>query len=228
MAIASYKDLCIDAGDVPLVARFWGELLGLEVEVRGDGVASLARAGHVVLWVNPVPEPKVVKNRVHLDLWVGPGTDLAARGAVLLAEDGGFQVWADPEGNELCAFPPPEGVVLDEPARWFALCTDSARPAEDAAWWAGVVGGELRPGPDGALRYLHGAAGLGDVVWKFVGVPDERTVKNRWHWDVVARVEDLVAAGARVLRPEGDGLRWSVIVDPSGNELCAFAPPDVR
>ena len=33
----------------------------------------------------------------------------------------------------------------------------------------------------------------------------------------------LVAHGARTLRPKGDdGLRWTVMADPAGNEFCAF------
>ncbi|CAN5603098.1 VOC family protein [soil metagenome] len=225
MAIAAYKDLCIDARDVGLVAAFWGELLGLDVEVRTDGVAALApTGGDVVLWVNPVPEAKLVKNRVHLDLWVDPATDLGVRGATVEADRDGFLVCTDPEGNELCAFPPPDGVALDAPARWFGLCTDSADPARDAAWWAGVVGGEVGPGPDGVPRYLKHASGLGSVTWKFVGVDDERVVKNRWHWDVLGTVHDLVAAGATVVRPEGGDIRWTVMADPSGNEFCAFDP----
>jgi hypothetical protein len=59
-----------------------------------------------------VPEEKVVKNRVHLDLNVGPErldpevARLTALGARLLAEvnDVGSHhfVLADPEGNEFC------------------------------------------------------------------------------------------------------------------------------
>ena len=41
MAIARWKDLCIDASDAHRMARFWGELLGLEVELHGDGDAAL-------------------------------------------------------------------------------------------------------------------------------------------------------------------------------------------
>jgi hypothetical protein len=59
-----------------------------------------------------VPEPKTVKNRVHLDVRVGPGdvdeevARLVARGATVLHEGHqGPHRWvtmADPEGNELC------------------------------------------------------------------------------------------------------------------------------
>ena len=59
-----------------------------------------------------VPEPKTVKNRVHLDVRVGPENvdsevaRLTARGATVLhhGQQGPYR-WvtiADPEGNELC------------------------------------------------------------------------------------------------------------------------------
>ena len=59
-----------------------------------------------------VPEPKTVKNRVHLDIWVGTENveaelaRLTASGATVLHRGRqGPHTWvtiADPEGNELC------------------------------------------------------------------------------------------------------------------------------
>jgi Glyoxalase-like domain len=59
-----------------------------------------------------VPEPKTVKNRVHLDVRVGPDdveaevTRLTGRGATVLhrGQQGPYRwvTMADPEGNELC------------------------------------------------------------------------------------------------------------------------------
>ncbi len=59
-----------------------------------------------------VPEPKSVKNRVHLDVWVGADNveavadRLVARGATFLHKGNqGPHEWvtlADPEGNEFC------------------------------------------------------------------------------------------------------------------------------
>ncbi len=59
-----------------------------------------------------VPEPKTVKNRVHLDIWVGADNvaaeveRLTARGATFLHKgQQGPHHWvtmADPEGNEFC------------------------------------------------------------------------------------------------------------------------------
>ncbi len=58
---------------------------------------------------------------------------------------------------------------------------------------------------------------------ELVFVPEPKTVKNRIHWDVtVAAVDDLVKAGATVLRPQDDEIRWTVLADPEGNEFCAF------
>jgi predicted enzyme related to lactoylglutathione lyase len=60
----------------------------------------------------------------------------------------------------------------------------------------------------------------------FLPVPEPKTVKNRIHWDVL--VDDLaalVSAGATILRPADDEIRWTVLADPEGNEFCAFLEP---
>jgi hypothetical protein len=180
----------------------------------GDPVGMLVDpdSGARLLFI-PVPEPKTVKNRVHVDLRAAdtPGD--------LLSRQDGFTVRADPEGNEFCVFPGPGAPELA------AVCTDSPDPAAIAAWWAPLLGARVEPGPDGVPRYLAGGAGFAEgVLWKFVPVDDPRTVKNRWHWDVYAEPADLVAAGAVVLRERDDAIRWTVLADPDGNEFCAFAP----
>jgi len=102
---------------------------------------------------------------------------------------------------------------------------DSAAPEEAARWWQAVLGGRIGDGPDGTPRWLRGAAGLGDLIFKFVRVHDDRTVKNRWHWDIVTDdLAGLVAAGAEVIREPDADIRWTVLIDPQGNEFCAFAP----
>jgi hypothetical protein len=114
---------------------------------------------------------------------------------------------ADVESNEFCAFLDP-ALVEGRPARAFAVCTDSDRPEELAAWWAAQVGAEVRNGPDGTLRWFDGSAGWeGLAIWKFVRVHDERVVPNRWQWTAYADAAD-------------DGVR----VEPQGNEFGAVAP----
>ena len=55
-----------------------------------------------------VPEPKTVKNRMHLDV-TGDQAELLSLGATLVRardEDIEWDILADPEGNEFCVFAP--------------------------------------------------------------------------------------------------------------------------
>jgi hypothetical protein len=64
----------------------------------------------------------------------------------------------------------------------------------------------------------------------FVRVPDEKTTKNRLHFDLrpdgqAAHVRRLEALGARrVDIGQGDEVSWVVMADPEGNEFCVLAP----
>ena len=81
-----------------------------------------------------------------------------------------------------------------------------------------------RPGAD--FAWVEGAAGFPFMYWVFNPVPEPKTVKNRVHWDVKladASVDDLVDAGARLLRIRDGDIDWCVMADPEGNEFCAFA-----
>ena len=61
----------------------------------------------------------------------------------------------------------------------------------------------------------------------FQAVPEAKTVKNRVHLDLIVgpealdgEVERLVGLGATVLGVhEGDGAKWTMMVDPEGNEF---------
>ncbi len=73
-------------------------------------IVDPAAAGPAI-WVNPAPEPKVVKNRVHHDV-DGDTAALLALGATLVRRRDGdirWDVLADPEGNEFCVFAPDPG-----------------------------------------------------------------------------------------------------------------------
>jgi hypothetical protein len=111
-----YED---DAAPAPFETRDeWLAGLGVPPSERADGVWLYDPAGMgPPLSFQHVPEPKVAKNRLHLDVHVGDaGTAearwpqiaalaealLAAGGAVLAEHPGHHIVMADPEGNELC------------------------------------------------------------------------------------------------------------------------------
>ncbi|WP_176733054.1 VOC family protein [Streptomyces agglomeratus] len=111
--------------------RAYWESIGVPAEELADGAGELPES--VVdpkgigprIWFQQVPEPKTVKNRVHLDLKVGGGREaplalrrervdgevarLTALGASILCtmdEPEGMDYYAvvlqDPEGNEFC------------------------------------------------------------------------------------------------------------------------------
>jgi hypothetical protein len=96
--------IVIDANDLDLLAQFWSGLLGLQITRREDNWISLGRD----LALQSVPEPKTVKNRIHLDLVADDFAAAVARAAHLGATPVGgmqenlWQVWRDPEGNEFC------------------------------------------------------------------------------------------------------------------------------
>ncbi|MEU4499092.1 VOC family protein [Streptomyces sp. NPDC023998] len=115
MALKLYQ-IAVDAHDLKGLARFWCQVLDWKVVYEADdevviGADETALPGIVFL---PVPEPKTVKNRLHLDL---TPDDQAAEIERLLAlgarradvgqgEDVTWVVLADPEGNEFCVLRP--------------------------------------------------------------------------------------------------------------------------
>ncbi len=131
----------IDSSQPHVLADWWADALEWQVEPSDEAfIRSMVDQGHAresdtmrhrgeLVWAEGaairhptggaprvlfqlVPEPKTVKNRVHLDVRVGEGNvaaeveRLTARGATVLHEgrQGPYR-WvtiADPEGNELC------------------------------------------------------------------------------------------------------------------------------
>lgn len=216
MPLVTFKDLCIDANDVPTLERFWSRVLHLPADGSG---ALLVDDAHKV-WINLVPEHKTVKDRVHLDVNAETFDDFA--GLQQLSETGDFPwtVFADPEGNELCVF-----IQHDRPEGLRDIGVDSVDAASIATWWAEVWGGTLVHDDDG-YSYIDDVPGAPFDSIDFVPVPEAKTVKNRIHWDVTlsegVTVDDLVAKGATVLATPTDDDHWTVMADPEGNEFCVF------
>lgn len=124
--MASIRDVTFDSPHPASIARFWAAALdGYDVapydeaelaRLRGLGIEDVNDDPTVLvepadgtpprLFFQLVPEAKVVKNRVHLDL----ATDdraaeiarLTDRGARVLAEHDHWTTLADPDGNEFC------------------------------------------------------------------------------------------------------------------------------
>ena len=125
--MARLLDVVVDCAHPGTLARFWAQVLdGYDVapyddeelaRLRDLGIEDVMDDPSVLLvpdgpgpriWFQRVPEAKVVKNRVHLDL---AAPDLAAEvdrlvrlGATVLPlqPEDGLVVLQDPEGNEFC------------------------------------------------------------------------------------------------------------------------------
>lgn len=108
----------VDCADVAAVSSFWAAALGRPVEGE-PGNPYFARIpatgpGEVAWLFVAVPEPKTVKNRMHVDFTSTDRTTEVARlmalGAVMIGEYDEWGVrWTilrDVEGNEFCVADP--------------------------------------------------------------------------------------------------------------------------
>lgn len=124
--MASLADIVVDCAHPSALARFWAEAID-DYEIAPYDEAELARlaavgitdldddptvllqssAGGLRLWFQRVPEPKMTKNRVHLDLRTGDRRAEIERlrhlGATVIDDRSpDLTVLVDPEGNEFC------------------------------------------------------------------------------------------------------------------------------
>ncbi|MGZ6907346.1 MAG: VOC family protein [Acidimicrobiia bacterium] len=113
MAVGQLRTVVVDCLDPEPLAAFWSAVLGVDIAFRGEEWISLQAAGpgHPRVAFQKVPEAKVGKNRLHLDVWVadvevatGEAVALGATplGALVADSPEPFQVLADPAGNEFC------------------------------------------------------------------------------------------------------------------------------
>jgi predicted enzyme related to lactoylglutathione lyase len=112
--VGRHRMIVFDCGDPEGLAGFWSALTGAEINAHEDGWWSLRApaTGGLRIGFQRVPEPKTVKNRVHVDLDVDSldaattrAEELGARrvGDVVPEGEGErFQVLLDPESNEFC------------------------------------------------------------------------------------------------------------------------------
>jgi hypothetical protein len=112
--------IVVDCRDSRSQASWWASVLGQAVRERNtdEFEVSAPSSGQTRLYFMNVPEPKTVKDRLHIDLTTEGSLEdgvagLVASGATLveLRQDPGTlanpDTWAvlrDPEGNEFCVF----------------------------------------------------------------------------------------------------------------------------
>jgi catechol 2,3-dioxygenase-like lactoylglutathione lyase family enzyme len=108
--------VCIDCREPKALARFWAAALGQRILLETDDevVVAADQRSYPGLCFVQVPEGKVAKNRLHIDL--NPDDRdaeverLLALGATRVDMGQGLEadwvVLADPEGNEFCVLRP--------------------------------------------------------------------------------------------------------------------------
>ncbi len=240
MATRMYS-VVIDAPDPSALGRFWSEATGWPIALAlPDEVVVEPPEGEpgIALVIVPVDDPKVGKNRIHLDLSSDSPehqAELVERvrraGATPVDIGQGAVPWvvlADPDGNEFCILEPRETYADVGPVA--AICLDSPDPEALAGFWTvasawpivhrGAHGVALaapdRPGPRLEILEVH----------------DPKVVKNRVHLDVApeegddhaAEVERLRALGATDADVGQGEQTWVGLADPDGNEFCVLTP----
>jgi len=235
----------MDAQEDATVGRFWAEVLGWTVASEEPGVTNLEPKGFsypdpaaVCIDIITVPEPKTVKNRVHIDLATtsaGHQAELIARLQALGATpadvgqgDVPWTVLADPEGNEFCVLEPRP--VYRDTGPMAAVVTDCVDPRAMARFWSQAMDWTLHEVSDDQA-VLRSAEGVGPYL-EFVRRPDAKIVKNRVHLDLApypgddqaAEVARLRALGAAAVDLGQGDVPWTVLADPEGNEFCVLTP----
>jgi hypothetical protein len=103
-------EIGVDTRDPLRIATWWADVLGVDRRDHEEGYSSLASvpgAPFESIVFAPVPEPKTVKNRIHVDVVTPDVQLLLDAGATLLRardDEVSWSVLADPDGNEFCAF----------------------------------------------------------------------------------------------------------------------------
>ena len=112
-AIVGIAALAIDCTDPLRLARWWSRVLGGSIDIDPEGLATLRTPEGLAIDFFRVPEPKTVKNRLHLDLRsrefttaIEEALALGATRADDIYAGGRWQVLRDPEGNEFCILRP--------------------------------------------------------------------------------------------------------------------------
>jgi hypothetical protein len=233
--------LCVDAQDPLGLARFWAEALRWEVDADASGEVGLVptddTSSRIVF--RPVPEPKVGRSRIHLDLTTTSVEDQHESVARLIelggrhfdvgqGPDEPHVVLADPENNEFCVIEP-ENSFLAGCGRLGALACDGSR--EVGYFWSEVLGWPLVWDQDDETA-IRAPDGTGPFITWGGGPLPPKIGKNRLHLDIAplddgdqqTEVDRLVSLGATPADIGQGRADWVVMTDPDGNEFCVVPP----
>jgi len=228
----------VDANDFTAQAGWWSRALDLPVAGQRDDEAWIQLPDGPELLFVPAPEPKTVKNRIHLDLasdsaqhqhdTVERLLSLGATRADIGQRDVPWVVLADPEGNEFCVLEPRESIAGTGAVA--AIVLDTGDVEAQTVFWEQASGWTVKERqPWGSrLRAPHGRGPYLEPT-KMGGT---KTVKNRVHLDVAplagddqeAEADRLAGAGARRIDIGQGDVSWIVMADPENGEFCVLTP----
>jgi hypothetical protein len=229
------ENICLDAVDPQRLGRFWEQALGsttftddpesfeTRLEVEGGPLLDLC--------LQRVEHPSTSAPRLHLDLYGGREQAavvdrllaLGARHADIGQGDVPWVVLADPEGHPFCVME--ERPAYRDTGPIAALPVLGVDPDRDAGFWSELSGWVPY---DGAVpTSLRHPSGRG-VILEFFPENEPKRDKNRIHLDLRLEPEDnlddvLARAyelGAAPYEHDWGDLPWTVLSDPSGNEMC--------
>jgi deazaflavin-dependent oxidoreductase (nitroreductase family) len=232
--------LSIDCADPSTLAAFWSEVLGRPVNPGADAENAAIDATDPTsgprLAFHKVPEPKTVKNRLHLDLradqFEAESKRLIGLGATPIRDveqpTARWTTFADPEGNEF-------DLVAANPSASGAseyLPSPSERVRDQVALYeatGGSNGGELDGLPVVVLTTAGARSGAQrktpimrverDGVYAAIAAYAGNPQNPQWYYNLVAHPEAVLQDGAQVHRVRARELsgaekqRWWDIAD---------------
>ena len=231
--------IVVDCAQMRPTAQFWSELLGWPITFEDDEELYIEDEFMGIVF-GEVPEPKTVKNRVHLDLasatsaqqqeTVDRALQLGAKHIDIGQGDVPYVVLADPEGNEFCVLDPRPHIT--DTGAVAAIVQDCPDPGAIGAFWSAATGRPIDRQSDRVVS-MRLADGKGPWLALFRS-SDPKTIKNRVHIDIApfagddqaAEVERLIALGAQRNDIGQGDVPWEVMVDPEGNDFCVLSPRD--
>ncbi|MFI7588750.1 VOC family protein [Spongisporangium articulatum] len=232
----------IDTPDPAGLAAWWGAALGWPVSHEDGESEATPPAGEpgIDLVFVKVDDPRVERNRVHLDLrtsspeeqpaLVARLLDAGAKRADIGQGDVPWEVLEDPEGNVFCVLEP--RAASESTGAVAGIVVEASDPASLGRFWVSASGWKVGHQSDRTTALIR-PDGLGPWL-AFVASDRPRLAKNRLHLDVAPGPDDdqgvevarLHALGARAVDvgQAVEDITWVVLADPEDNEFCVLSP----
>ncbi|MEV0039656.1 MULTISPECIES: VOC family protein [unclassified Streptomyces] len=110
----------------------------------------------------------------------------------------------------------------------FAVTFDAHDAKATAAFWAEALGRTVDTGADETQATVAADPAVPGSRIGFRQVPEDKTVKNRMHFDLVtddfdAEVARLTGLGATKRNEVDAGIHYATLADPEGNEFDLIA-----